>query len=132
MYECLGGGCDDDGTGRTDRALGEQVRGGVGDLGHAAAPHLEHADLLRRAEAVLVRAQDAVRAAVTLELQHDVDEVLERLGAGEATVLGDVTDDDRGRARGLGVLGEARRALADLRERARQLLDRRRPSPACP
>ena len=51
----------------------------------------------------LLRAQEAQRAvALALERQHDVDEVLERLGAGQAAVLGDVADEDdrRRRARG--------------------------------
>jgi hypothetical protein len=44
-----------------------------------------------------VRAQDPVGATIALELQHDIDEVLERLGTCEAPVLGDVADEDRRR-----------------------------------
>jgi hypothetical protein len=112
-------GGDDDRSRRADRSLGEQLRRRILDLGEAGAAHLEHAELLRRSEPILVTAQDPVRAAAfALELEHDVDQVLERLGPGDRAVLGDVTDEDRRRAGGLGVRHEARRALAHLRQRA--------------
>ena len=73
------------------------------------ARHLEDADVVRRAEAVLQRAQRPVRAlALALELQHAVDEVLEHARAGERALLRDVPDEqDRG-ARALGDLGDPR------------------------
>ena len=63
--------------------------------------HLEDADVVRRAEAVLQRAQRAVGAlALALELQHAVDEVLEHARAGERALLRDVADEqDRDAAR---------------------------------
>jgi hypothetical protein len=72
-----------------------------------------------------VRPQDPVGPAIALELEHDVDEVLERLGAGDAAILGDVTDDDRRDPRGLGELHQPARALADLRKRARNRVEQR-------
>ena len=54
-------------------------------IGHLAQPvggHLEDADLVGRAEAVLARAQQAQTAeALALERQHHIDDVLERLAA---------------------------------------------------
>ena len=64
--------------------------------------------------------------AIALELEHDIDEVLERLRAGEPAVLRDVADDHDRRAGGLRVLDQPARALADLRERARDRIERGR------
>ena len=67
-------------------------------VGHAEQPgagHLEHAELVRRAEAVLVAAQDAVLAvAVALELEDAVDEVLEHARPGDRAVLRHMPDED--------------------------------------
>src|SRR4029450_13737692 len=64
---------------------------------HALEPsagHLEDAQLVRRAEAVLDGTQDAMRVvAIALELEHAVDQVLEDARAGDGAVLGDVTDE---------------------------------------
>jgi len=69
--------------------------GGVGHADEARARHLEDAELVRRAEAVLHRAQDAVRVvAVTLELQHAVDEVLQDAWACNRAVLRHVADEN--------------------------------------
>jgi hypothetical protein len=89
-----------------------------------AAAHVEDADLLRRAEAVLVRAQQPERVeAVALELQHDVDEVLEHARTRDRALLGHVADQhERGAVRLRG-RREQRRALAHLRDRARRRLD---------
>ena len=82
-------------------ALGEEERRGVGDLGEAGAGHLEDADLVGRAEAVLDRAQDAeLVAALALEVEHGVDHVLDDARAGDLAVLGDVADEDRSPCRG--------------------------------
>src|SRR5256886_13006093 len=49
------------------------------------------------AEAVLRRPQDAViERALPLEAQHRVDDVLERLGTGDAAALGDVAHQEHG------------------------------------
>ena len=66
----------------------------VRDLDQAARAHLEDADVVRRAEAVLERPQRPVRAlALALELQHAVDQVLEHPRAGERALLGHVADE---------------------------------------
>ena len=91
-------------------------------IGHADEPgagHLEDAELVRRAEAVLRGAQHAVRVvAVALELEHAVDEVLEHARAGDRAVLRDVADEDRRDAVLLRDAQEPRRRLAHLRDRA--------------
>ena len=77
-------------------AVAEEQLGGVGDLAQALRGHLEHADLVGGAEAVLGRAQDAEGvAAVALEIEHGVDHVLDHLGPGDLAVLGDVADEQR-------------------------------------
>ena len=76
---------------RSDR----NSRDGFGDRREAGAGHLEHAELAHRAEAVLDRADDAMRVVpLAFEVQHRVDDVLERLRSGEAAVLRDVADED--------------------------------------
>ena len=82
------------------------------DLDEAALAHLEHAGLVRRAEAVLERAQRAVGPlALALELQHAVDEVLEHARAGQRALLGHVADEQHGDG---ARLGEPRDAVGDL------------------
>ena len=83
------------------------------------AGHLEDAELVRRAEAVLHRAQDAVRAvAVALELEHAVDEVLEHARPGDRAVLRHVADEEDRDAALLGDAQEPRGRLAHLGDRA--------------
>ena len=81
----------------------------------AGLRHAEDADLVYAPEAILGRAQDAVIGdRLALEVEHRVDDVLERLGAGDPASLGDMTDDEH---RGAGLLGEAHEpggTLADL------------------
>ena len=80
--------------------LGEEQRRRVGDLGQAALGHLEHADLVGGAEAVLHRAQDAeLMAAVAFEIQHGVHHVLQHARPGDGALLGDVADQDQGECR---------------------------------
>src|SRR3546814_3064801 len=68
----------------------------VGDLLQPCVGHLEDADLVGRAEAVLHRPQDAeVVAAVALEGEHGVDHVLQHLGAGNEPLLGHVADEEQ-------------------------------------
>ena len=93
----------------------------VGHAGEAGAGHLEDADLVRRPETVLDRAQDAVLAvAVALELEHAVDEVLEDARAGHGTVLRHVADEEDGDSRLLGDAQEPRGRLAHLSDGARR------------
>ena len=99
---------EDDRAGRL-RGLADEARAGVEDLDEAALAHLEDPDLVRRAEAVLQRAQRAVGAlALALELQHAVDQVLEHPRAGQRALLGDVPDEQHGRALALGHGADAR------------------------
>ena len=65
-------------------ALRQEQRRGVRHLGQPRAGHLEDADLVGRAEAVLHRAQDAeLVAALALEVEHGVDHVLDHARAGD-------------------------------------------------
>src|SRR5205085_6916835 len=85
----------DRGTGLGARRAPEELRR-IRDADEAGAGHLEDAELVRRAEAVLDGAEDAVRAvAVALELQHAVDEMLEHARSGDGAVLRHVADEDR-------------------------------------
>ena len=105
-------------------ALGEEQRRRVRHRHQAALGHLEHADLVGRAEAVLDRAQDAeLVAAVALEVEHRVDHVLEHAGPGDLAVLGDVADQEQGRAAALGEADQLVRAAAQLGDRAGRRLD---------
>src|SRR5207245_2302464 len=66
----------------------------VADLAHPAVAHLEAADLVSRAEAVLLAAQDAKAVVpLTLQVQHGVDDVLEHPRPGYRAFLVDVTDE---------------------------------------
>ena len=89
------------GRGTAPRGWRTSARPGVG--------HLEDADLVGRAEAVLDRAQDAeLVAALALEVEHRVDHVLEHARAGDLPVLGDVADQDAPRCRAAWRSGSAR------------------------
>ena len=90
-------------------ALGQEQRGGIGDLAQAAAGHLEHADLVGRPEPVLHRPQDAEEmGAFALEGEHGVDHVLDDARPRDLAVLGDMADQDDRRA---GAFGEANQHL---------------------
>src|SRR5438876_335390 len=66
--------------------------------------HPEDSDLVDASESVLGRAKDAMlEHPFSLEVQHRIDDVLERLGAGYTAAFGDVADREHG---GLGLLGE--------------------------
>ena len=79
--------------------VAEEQLGRVGHLAQAFGCHLEHADLVGGAEAVLDGAQDAEGvAAVAFEVEHGVDHVLDHLRAGDLAVLGDVADEQQGAA----------------------------------
>ena len=112
-------------AGRRAVAPGEEQRARIGDFGEPAAGHLEHADLVGRAEAVLRGAQHAegVRA-FALERQHRVDHVLDHPRAGDLAVLGDVADQDQRRAARLGEADQRLRRAAHLAHRARRRFDR--------
>ena len=73
---------------------------GSGTPASPALGHLEQAELVGRAEAVLDGPQQAQGVvALALERQHGVDDVLEHAGPGERAVLGDVADEHDRRRR---------------------------------
>ena len=112
------------GAGLAEIARGQEQFGRVGDFAQARARHLEHADLVGRAEAVFHRAQDAeLVRAFALEGEHGVDHVLDHAGARDLPVFGDMADQDDGRARALGIADERLRAAAHLRHRAGRRFD---------
>ena len=76
------------GAGRAEIALGQEQLGRVCNLAQTPAGHLEHADLVGRAEPVLDRAQDAeLVRALALEREHRVDHVLDHARAGDLPSL---------------------------------------------
>ena len=108
--------------------VAEEQRGRIGDLRQAAARHLEHADLVGRAETVLHRAQDAeMMAALALEIENRIDEMLDLLGTGDLTILGDMADEQQRRAAGLGIAHQIERCRAHLRDGARRGIERAGP-----
>ena len=89
-----------DGGADLARLAAAEERRGVGHADEPGAGHLEHAELVRRAEAVLDGPQDAMGVvAVALELEHAVDEVLEHARPGDGAVLRHVADEERRDAR---------------------------------
>ena len=114
---------------RTSPARRRAARRGTARSGSRRAssprsPIVEDADLCVEPKRFLLRAQQAERvAAVALEGEHHVDQVLEHARPGERALLGDVTDEDERRAARLRGGREQRRALAHLRDRARRRLD---------
>jgi hypothetical protein len=89
-----------------------------------ALRHPKDADLVDAAEAILRRAEDAViERGVPLEVKDGVDDVLERLRAGDASALRDVTDDEDGDASLLGEAHQTRGAFTHLADVARRSLE---------
>ena len=64
--------------------------------------------------------------ALAFEVEHGVDDVLERLGTGEAAVLGDVADEERRDVVALRGEQELRRRFADLADAAGRGLELQR------
>ncbi len=84
---------EDRAAGDVAAPFGQEQGGGIGDLGQAQIGHLENADLVGGAVAVLHGAQDAeLMAAVAFEIQDRVDHVFQHAGAGKGAVLGHVAD----------------------------------------
>src|SRR5207249_3017078 len=83
------------GAWRSRRALREKQHRRVRHRTQPRPCHLEHTELAHRAEAVLDRANHAMRVMpLALEVQDRIDDMLERFGAGEAAVFRDVADED--------------------------------------
>ena len=103
--------------------LGQEEPGRIRHLDEPALHHLENADLVRRAEAVLHRAEHAVGVVLlALEIEHGVDQMLEHARPGQRAFLGDVAHQEGGDAAPLGERHQARAALADLGDAARRRL----------
>ena len=106
-------------------AVAEEQGGRIGHFAQAGIAHLEHADLVRGAEAVFRAAQDTERiAALALERQHDVDHVFDDARPGDLALLGDVADHDDAGSVLLGQPHQFAGAGAHLRHRALRRLDR--------
>ena len=106
-------------------AIRQEQSRGVRHFGKAAAGHLEHANLVGRAEPVLGRPQEpeGVRA-VALEGEDGVDHMFDDAWARDLAVLGHVPDEQQ---RGVARLGEADQRLrrpAHLADRSRRRFDR--------
>ena len=114
----------DAGAGHRLVVPGDEQPGRVGDRDDAVAGEVEAADLVDRAEAVLDRPDHPQPgAALALEVQHHVDEVLEHPGAGDAAVLGDVADQHGGDVLGLGHPDQRGGDLLDLGDPAGDAVD---------
>ena len=105
------------GSARRDRKIADGLRTSLQPL----FGHREHADLVRRAEAVLDRADDAETAAgIAFEIEHRVDHVLEDARTGDQALLGDVADQEHRGAAFLRVAHQTRGGLAHLGCRPRR------------
>ena len=70
---------------------------------------------------IIKRANDAMRMVTfSLEVEHRVDDVLERFGSGEAAILGDVSDQQRRHVLILRHEQQLRGGFADLSDAARR------------
>ena len=119
---------EDGGAGRGSVALAQKELRRVRHLAKTAAGHLENADLVGGAEAVLYGAEDAeMMTAFALEIQNGIDHVLDDARARDLAVLGDMADEDDGSARLLGIADHRLRRGAHLRHRSRRRLDGRGP-----
>ena len=114
----------DNAAGRRAGVAVEERPRRVGDLDEAPVLHLEHTDLVGRAKPVLGRPQQPQRrVALALQVDHRVDQVLERLGPGDRPVLGHVTDEDHGDPVTLGEIHQSQCRLADLADAARSAIE---------
>jgi len=105
-------------------ALGEKQLARVFDIFEAALGHREDTDLLGGAESILARAkQSKDLTAVTLEGEHDIDQVFEYPRSRDRPFLGDVPNQDQDRVPRLRDRSEFGRALAHLRDRSGCRLD---------
>jgi hypothetical protein len=104
--------------GRARAAIREEERRRVGHAVETAIGHLEQAELVDGAEAVLHGAEQPEGVvALTLEREHGVDQVLEHARPGERALLGDVPDQHRAHRALLGEAHQPVGALAHLRHR---------------
>ena len=93
----------------------EQEFGGVGHLSETRAEHLVDAQFGGRTETVLDGTEDAVHIMlVAFKLEDSIDDVFEHLRTSQRAFLGDVADEDDGRARLLGELEDTGGTFAHL------------------
>ena len=105
-------------------AIAEKELGWIGDGNEPAGGHAEHADLVDAAEPILRRAQHAlIEKSFALEVEHRVDDVLERLWARDAAALRDVPDDEHRRSRFLREAHQPRGAFAHLADVSRRAFE---------
>src|SRR5690348_11132493 len=85
----------DGGAAGATAMLGEEERRGVLDIHHAFTAHLEDADLVGGAEAILDAAQQAIAVeALAFQVEHGVHDVLQRPRPGDGALLRDMADDE--------------------------------------
>ena len=119
-------GHGDDAAGRRLTRTRQENRGRVTHLAQSLLTHVEKRQLTHRTEAILGGAHVAEAARrVALEIQHRVDQVLERPGTGDRAILGDVTHDHHAHFFRLGETHQLRGALTKLGDCARGGADRR-------
>ncbi len=110
--------------GNVTLALGKEQRRRVWHLLQTRVAHLEHADFVRRPEAVLHRAKDAeLMAAFTFEIQHRIDHVFQHLGTRDHPFLGDMSNQQQDEAVPLGEPDQHLRRSPHLRHRPRRRVE---------
>ena len=81
----------------------------------AVSAHLEDADFLGGAKAVLDGAQDPIGVvSIALKREHDIHHVLQHFGTGDGAFLGDVANEHDRQLQRLGGQDELGRGLPDL------------------
>ena len=108
---------DHDAARDAGHAVPQQHGPGIGHRPQAVLAHFEDPHLARRPEPVLHRREHAQGVVpVPVEGEDGVDQVLDRPGAGQVAVLGDVADQDDRYAGGFGQPGQPVDAGSDLGE----------------
>ena len=93
----------------------------IGNFDKPGACHLEYGNLGSGAETVLDAAKKPVRSPVVpLELQHNIDYMLKNLRSRDASLLGDVTDENDRDSSLLGETEKHRRCFLNLRDGTRR------------
>ena len=104
--------------------IGEEHLRGILHLAETAVDHLIDANLVGGAETILDAAKDTVKIlTIALELKDRIDDMLQHLWSGDSTILINMSDEDYGDIRLLGISEESGGALADLRDSAGSRLD---------
>ena len=97
----------------------QEDRRRIGDAFQTPLGHGEDAELIRRAETILDRADETkARMRIAFEVEHRIDDVLENARARDRAFLRDVADENHDDAALLGKPRQLRRAFANLRDAA--------------